>query len=128
MKGHWVDVAISTVLRVGVILSVAIIAVGLVIAFLHHPEYTSSHTILGGLTAAGAKYPNTLLGVVSGVREGHGLSIVMAGLLLLIATPVARVALSIFIFLIEHDKLYTAITTAVLLVLFIGFAIGLDAG
>ena len=125
---HWVDVAISTVLRVGVVLSVAIIALGLVMTFLHHPEYATSHTLLGNLTAPGAQYPNTLFGVFRGTREGHGLSIVMLGLLLLIATPLARVALSIGIFIIEHDRLYTAITAAVLIILLIGFAVGLEAG
>ena len=125
---HWVDTAISTVLRVGVLLSVAVIATGLVITFVHHPEYRSSPQMLGTLTAPGAPYPNTLFDVFSGVRRLQGQAIVAAGLLLLIATPVARVALSILIFVIEHDKLYAAITTAVLIVLLIGFAIGLEAG
>lgn len=128
MSENWVDVAISRVLRIGVVLSVAIIALGLVMTFLHHPEYATSHSMLGSLTAPGAQYPNTLFGVFRGVGEGHGLSIVMLGLLLLIATPLARVALSIAIFVIEHDRLYTAITTAVLLILLIGFAVGLETG
>ena len=122
------DLAISVLLRVGVILSVAVIATGLGITFAHHPEYMSSHTSLGQLTATGAQYPNHLLGVIDGVRLGQGQAIVMAGLLLLIATPIARVALSIVAFIIERDRLYTAITAAVLVILLVGFAIGLEGG
>jgi len=46
------------------------------------------------------------------------------GLLLLIATPVMRVALSIIIFLIERDLLYIGITTIVFVILLISFAVG----
>ena len=83
--------------------------------------------MLGSLTAPGAHYPNTLAGVIDGLRRFDGESIVMAGLLVLIATPVARVALSIVIFIIARDRWYSAITTAVLLILLVSFAIGLDA-
>lgn len=124
----WVDTAISTLLRVGVILSVTIIAVGLATTFVHHPEYVSSPASLAELTAARGQYPNTLLSVIAGVGQLRGQAIVMAGLLLLIATPIARVALSIAVFIIEHDRLYTAITAAVLLILLIGFVIGLEGG
>ena len=122
----WVDVAISMLLRIGVFLSVAVIAIGIVITFAHHPEYMSSHTSLGQLTATSGQYPNHLIGVIEGVREGKGQAIVMAGLLLLIATPIARVALSIVAFIIERDRLYTMITAAVLLILLIGFVVGLE--
>jgi len=104
---EWVDTAISTLLRVGVLLSITVIAVGLVMTFVHHPEYVSSPASLGELTAARGHYPNTIVGVVDDVRHFRGQAIVMAGLLLLIAT---------------------AITAAVLLILLIGFAIGMEGG
>ena len=44
-------------------------------------------------------------------------AIVQLGLLALLATPVARVAASVVGFTLEHDRLYTAITLAVLLIL-----------
>jgi len=117
----WIDTAISTLLRVGVVLSVAIITVGMAITFAKHPDSFSSRP------AAGAHFPNTISEVVAGVRRGSGEEIVAAGLLVLIATPVARVALSIVIFVIERDRLYLAITTAVLVILMIAFAIGRGA-
>ena len=126
MKREWVDTAISTLLRVGVILSVTVIAIGLLMTFIHHPEYVSSPESLHQLTEARGQYPNHLIGVIEGVRQLRGQAIVMAGLLLLIATPIARVALSIVAFIIERDHLYTAITATVLVILLVGFAIGLE--
>ena len=48
----------------------------------------------------------------------------MLGLLLLIATPVARVAFSIVAFALEGDRLYVAITAVVLALLVLSFAVG----
>jgi uncharacterized membrane protein len=121
---EWMEIAIALVLRIGVTLSVVIIAAGLTITFVHHPDYFSSRPALGSLTSPGKHFPNTLHEVVAGVRTAQGQAIMMAGLLILIATPLARVALSIVIFLIESDWLYTAITTAVFVILMIAFAVG----
>ena len=45
------------------------------------------------------------------------LAFAVPGILMLIATPVARVAFSIFVFLEEHDFLYVTIAALVLLIL-----------
>jgi uncharacterized membrane protein len=123
----WIHTAIVIVLRVGVTLSIAIILVGMVVTFVHHPEYFSSRPALGVLTSAREHFPSTMLDVISGVRQGKGQAIVMAGLLVLIATPVVRVALSDVVFIVGRDRLYIAITSTVLVILLISFAIGLVA-
>ena len=123
----WVHAAIVTVLRVGVVSSIAIMLVGMAVTFVHHPEYFSASPALITLTSPNAHFPNTLLDVVSGVRHGMGQAIVMAGLLVLIATPVARVALSVVVFVKVRDRLYAAITAAVLLILLVSFSVGLVA-
>ena len=120
----WIDAAITMLLRTGVIISVLIIAAGLMITFIDHPDYLSSRPALGELTSPGTHFPNTIREVLSGVRRGRGEAITMAGLLVLIITPVARVALSIVIFIIERDRLYAAITAAVFVILMIAFAVG----
>ena len=124
MRSDWPEAMIGSLLRVGVILSICVVTAGLVVTFVHHPEYFSSRPSLGELTQPGAHFPSTLGNVASGVREGSGQAIVMAGLLLLVATPVARVALSIVIFMIERDRLYVLITAAVLLILVVAFVTG----
>jgi uncharacterized membrane protein len=124
---EWINTAIAAVLRVGVILSIAIMLAGITVTFVHHPEYFSSRPSLGALTSTNTHFPNTLIDVIAGVRRGMGQDIVMAGLLVLIATPVARVALSLVVFVKVRDRLYMAITSVVLLILLISFAIGLVA-
>jgi uncharacterized membrane protein len=52
------------------------------------------------------------------------LALSQAGLLLLIATPVVRVAVTAVGFLAEHDRLYAAISVVVLVMLLVGFVIG----
>ena len=124
---NWTDITISTLLRTGVILSIVIIFTGLMITFVHHPDYFSSRPQLGTLTSPGVHFPSTFVEVVQGVRHARGQAIMAAGLLLLIATPVARVALSVVIFLVERDHLYAVITTAVFAILMIAFALGRGA-
>ena len=124
----WIHTAIVVVLRVGVILSIVMIVIGLSVTFVHHPEYFSSRPALGALTSPGAHYPRTLSGVAAGIGRWEGQAMVMAGLLVLIATPVARVALSVVIFAIVRDWLYMALTAAVFAILLLSFVIGVVAG
>ena len=120
----WVDVAISNLLRTGVVISMAVVVIGLVFTFIHHPQYVRSTTALGRLTDAGAVYPHRLRDVATQIRHGRGQAIVMLGLLMLIATPVARVAFSIVAFALERDRLYVTITAVVLALLIVSFVIG----
>jgi uncharacterized membrane protein len=50
--------------------------------------------------------------------------LVTAGLVLLIVTPVLRVAASLVLFAVERDKIYTLVTAAVLLLLALSFILG----
>lgn len=47
----------------------------------------------------------------------HGLAVIQVGLLLLIATPVARVVFSLAAFALERDRVYVAVTLVVLVIL-----------
>jgi uncharacterized membrane protein len=121
---HWVDIAISRLLRGGVTISIGIVLCGVLITFLHHPSYISSRPALRQLTGPEAVFPHTIPAVFHQAAEEKGQAIVMIGLLLLIATPVARVAFSIAVFALQHDRLYVGITTTVLILLIISFAFG----
>ena len=121
---RWVDHLISYVLRGGVTISVAVVLTGVIITFLHHPDYFRSRPALGALTNPGTSYPSTVGAVIEGVRARNGQSIVTLGLLMLIATPVARVAVSIAVFVIERDRLYVVITAVVLALLLLSFVVG----
>jgi uncharacterized membrane protein len=66
----------------------------------------------------------TIAGILAGVRTFHGRNIIQLGLLVLIATPVARVAFSVVAFALERDWLYVGITLLVLVVLLFSLAGG----
>lgn len=118
------EFAIATLLRVGVVLSIGIIVIGMIVSLVHHPDFLSSRPAFDRLTAADSHFPSTIGEVIAGLRRGSGHAMITAGLLVLIATPVMRVALSIVIFLIERDVLYVVITATVFAILLISFAVG----
>jgi uncharacterized membrane protein len=121
-----VELAISLVLRVGVTVSVAVIAAGLVLMFVHHPAYGhvsgsfSYHRLTSGTTV----FPHTFpaLGAALGAGEGRG--VVVLGVLLLILTPVLRVAVSVLSFAYERDRAMTLVTMFVLAALVGSFVFG----
>jgi uncharacterized membrane protein len=127
-KVHTVELVISNLLRIGVITSLLVVCFGTIVSFVHHPEYLSSSPALQKLTKPGAAFPNTLRGVVQGVKDFRGQSIVLAGLLLLIATPVVRVAVSVLAFVYQSDRIFTLITLLVLFLLLLSFVLGKAEG
>ncbi len=76
------------------------------------------------LTQRGTVFPHTLSEVFQGVLQTRGEATVAVGLLLLILTPVARVAVSILAFLYQRDRAFTLITLTVLIILLMSFVIG----
>lgn len=119
-----VELLISNLLRTGVIISLTLVVIGTVISFLRHPDYVSSSLELKQLTQEGASFPYTLRDVLTGVLDLRGKAIVTVGLLLLIATPVARVAVSILAFIYQKDRVYILITLVVLCLLLLSFVLG----
>ena len=127
-KVRQVELLISNLLRLGVGISLAIILLGTAISFTRHPDYATSHTELSRLTRPGAAFPHTLAQVFNGIRHGQGRAIVILGLLLLIATPVLRVAVSVFAFVYERDPTFVIITSIVLALLLLSFLLGKAGG
>ena len=125
---HRVELLISWILRIGVATSGLLVVAGMLLVFLHHPSYRRSPSDLGALTSISSRYPHALRDVLASVRRGSGEGVAMLGLLLLIATPVVRVAVSIALFAYEHDRRFVIITTIVLLLLLLSFALGAAGG
>jgi len=124
---------IGGVLRYGVLLSFAIVLLGVVLLALQgNTGYAGNHaggrSQLQALTdyhaANGGRWPLTPTDVLSGVAHGRPYAVVMLGLLVLIATPVIRVGASVIAFAWEKDGAYVAITSYVFLVLIVSFVIG----
>ena len=117
---------ISALLRAGISVSLTLIFAGTVVSFVHHPDYTNSAEALARLTRPGMA-PHDLREVGAGLATIRGQAIVMLGLLVLMATPVLRVAVSLVSFLRSRDRAFALLTSAVLfllLSLFLGKAGG----
>ena len=118
--------AISLVLRIGVVASVGMIAAGLALTFMHHPAYGTftGRYSYHRLTSPSATFPHTFSQLGSYLAAGRGRGVVVLGVLLLIATPVVRVAVSVLAFVYERDRAMTLVTLTVLVVLVVSFALG----
>ena len=119
---------ISTVLRTGVFSSAALVVLGTIVTFIRHPDYVTSmeqqRQLKGGLIS----FPTSVPGILHGLAHFDGNAIVMGGLLILIATPVLRVAISIVAFLQMHDRVFAVITTIVLALLITSLSLGKAGG
>ncbi|MBW4444873.1 MAG: DUF1634 domain-containing protein [Plectolyngbya sp. WJT66-NPBG17] len=108
-----VEITISVLLRVGVTLAAAIVIVGGILYLIHNGHDIPQGHIFRGEPADLRQVP----GVLHDVMALRGRGIIQLGILLLILTPVARVAFSVFAFWQQRDRLYIIVTLIVLLIL-----------
>ena len=114
---------ISRVLRVGVGTSLLLIAVGSLLSFFEG-DYRHGQAEVARLTGPGGAFPRTVAWFSHGLAHFDGQAVIVAGLLILILTPIVRVAVSLVGFARVKDRVYTVITAVVLLLLLVSFALG----
>ena len=126
------ELVISYALRVGVLLSAAVILVGILrFALTQDTGYVRvlSHHLQDILAfhqkSGPGFFPTSLQGVVGGALGGKPYAIICLGMLLLVLTPIVRVALSVFFFLFQRDWVYVGITLFVLAVLMFSILSGI---
>jgi uncharacterized membrane protein YfcA/uncharacterized membrane protein len=108
---------IGWILQGGVLLSTAVILLGLLLVVLRP----------GGLSLQrGLVFPVTLSQIEAGLLVWQPQAVIMLGLLLLIATPIIRVAASMVAFGFERDWKYVIITFTVLAILLLSLLLGYD--
>jgi uncharacterized membrane protein len=104
---------LGNLLRTGVVLSAAVVLFGGIVYLSRHghvrPDLGTFHSEPAGL--------RSLPGIVAGAGEFQPRAIIQLGLVLLIATPIARVIGAAIIFASERDWLYTGIASVVLTLL-----------
>ena len=115
---------ISKLLRLGVIASIVLIIVGTILTFVQNPAYLSSSAELQHMVAPDANFPHSISNLVAGLGQFRGEAIMTLGLLVLMATPVARVCVSIAAFIYYRDRIYIFITVAVLCLLVLSLVLG----
>jgi uncharacterized membrane protein len=117
LQENWTDQRMENVLgnllRAGVLLSALVVSIGGAILLIRHGREPVDFRVFRGEPAD----LRNLRGIIREALELRGEGIIQFGLLLLIATPVARVAFSIFGFAEERDGMYVAFTLIVFTVL-----------
>jgi len=108
---------IGLVLRYGVIASFTLVALGSVLLFVsgqtgYYPMGTAQQ-----LYDAQNRHLIGLAPLIQGVLSAKPYAIIDLGLIVLLATPVARVVISMFLFLGEKRYAFVAITATVLAIL-----------
>jgi uncharacterized membrane protein len=115
-----VEQLIGRLLQIGVLASALVALVG-GIAFL--VQYGGAPVQVSQFHGQ-PEYLLSFAGIVRGAANFDSRAIVQLGLVMLVATPVARVALTLVAFAFRRDRMYVAITTLVLALLLYGLIWG----
>ncbi len=120
------EIVVSTVLRYGVAASFIIVTIGIVTLLMHLYTVPGHYSVASIMPSAssGTLVLHSPLGVFRGLLQHDPNAVIALGLLVLIATPILRVAISAIVFFLERDRLYVLITLFVLAVLILSFLIG----
>ncbi len=112
------------VLRAGVAVSAATLLAGYVVALVSDPGMFGSRAVEHGHLTARAVFPHSLAAIWDGIGRGRGEAIIVAGLLVLLLTPVAGLVAAAVAFARRRDWLFAAISATVLSVILGSFVIG----
>jgi uncharacterized membrane protein len=110
---HALEVSVGNLLRAGVILAATVVVVGGVVFLARYGGDPARYQVFAGEPAELRHLP----GILRGALAGRGRGVIQLGLVLLIATPIARVVLAGVAFARRRDRLYTLVTATVLALL-----------
>ena len=109
-----IDEIMGMVLRTGVVLAALVVLAGGVVYLSRHQVPLTNYRVFQGEPVE----LRTVSGIVQQALAFRGRGLIQLGLLILIATPIARVAFSFFAFLYQRDWTYVLVTVIVLGLLF----------
>lgn len=117
MNDRKIEEIIGYLLRAGVTLSALLVFTGGIVYLLRHggdaPNYATFRGEPGSL--------RTIHGLLSADSLRHGRGLIQMGLIVLILTPIARVAFSLLAFAGERDWIYVPVSAIVLGLLLYSF-------
>lgn len=113
-----IQVILGTLLRVGVIASMAIVFIG---GLIYLTLYSGNTVDYKHFNPTKTEY-SSILAIFKGLKTLDSLAIIQFGTLILIFTPVTRIVFSIFGFLIERDYLYVLIGIFVLCIILLSLS------
>ncbi|HUI23808.1 MAG TPA: DUF1634 domain-containing protein [Nitrososphaerales archaeon] len=112
------NVVIGKVLRYGVVLSGIIVILGtIVLVASNGTSETSGFLEYNPVAVPHDGIDVSPAGLLHGLFTFSAFSLIELGVIVLIATPVARVLISVFLFAAERDRIYVVITAVVLALL-----------
>jgi len=114
------DRIISILLRSGVLISAFVVLVGGIYYLIRYGSALPEYGVFRGEPAD----LRNVSGIAKEVLSFDSRGIIQFGLLLLVATPVARVAFSLIAFVLQRDRTYVVVTLIVLAVLLYSLAGG----
>ncbi len=104
------DEIIGRLLQAGVILAAAFVLAGGAVYLARHSTPATNYRVFQGEP----EELRTATGIFHEALTLHGRGLIQLGLLILIATPIARVAFSVVAFLYQRDWKYVVVTLLVL--------------
>jgi uncharacterized membrane protein len=113
MTDRRLELIISVLLRTGVIISAAVVLLGGACYLSKHGHEQPEYRVFHGT----ASTYRTISRVTRAAGRSDCQAVIQLGLVLLILTPVARVAFSLVGFGLERDGTYTVLTSIVLAIL-----------
>ncbi len=116
-----VEQFIGRLLQIGVLFAAMVTLVGGAILLVQHGRSPTDYATFRGEPA----FLRSLAGIVTAALSGDSRAIVQLGLVLLIATPIARVAFTLVAFALQRDRVYVGVTAIVLALLLFGLFFGI---
>jgi uncharacterized membrane protein len=108
-----VELAVSRILRAGLLVAAALVVAGGVLYLARHGAETPHY----GMFSSEPDLFTSVPAIARAAWDGTARGVIQLGVLVLLATPVARVAFSALAFAWQRDLLYTGVTLFVLAVL-----------
>jgi uncharacterized membrane protein len=115
-----VEQFIGRLLQIGVLVAAVVTIAGAILLLARHGRTIADYRVFRGASPE-LRSPGA---IVRGALALNGRAITQLGLVLLILTPVARVALTLWAFVRQHDRLYVLVTSIVLALLLYGLIWG----
>jgi uncharacterized membrane protein len=114
-----IDQKMGKLLQLGVIAAAVVMLTGGVIYLVQGSGELPDYRHFKGAAESFRSIPKIVLEAL----HGNAKALIQVGTLLMIATPVARVAFAAYAFARSHDKLYVAISSTVLALLLYGLLV-----
>lgn len=107
------ELLLGNLLRLGVVVAGLVVLLGGVLELLQHGHQAADYSVFKGEPAS----LRSLAGIFEGLQQAKPRHLIQFGLLLLILTPILRVALSALLFARQRDWIFASVTLWVLAVL-----------